>query len=112
MLSETSLNYFQACVVAQQNENFAHIAAWVRGIMFLSTPHRGSSYAATLNNILVLAGIPRKLYVSELHTMSPSIQDLNVSFISVCEYLQIVSLYETLPTRIGLGKKKVVSCLS
>ena len=81
----------------------------VHGIVFLSTPHRGSSHAGSLKNLLsVMIGTPNKAYVTELESNSTSIRDINEQFRSVGKNLRLVSMYETLPTRVFPGIKKLV----
>lgn len=80
----------------------------VRGIIFLSTPHRGSSLAPLLNLLAATLGASPKVYLSELGVNSPSIENLTEDFRGVCNSLQLVSFYETLPTRIPGGKKMVM----
>lgn len=81
----------------------------VHGIMFFSTPHKGSIHARTLNNILsVVAGSSSKIYVSELSTSSTSIEDISEQFRTTCGQLQLVSLYENKPTKLVSGVKKLV----
>lgn len=81
----------------------------VRGIAFFSTPHRGSSHARTLNNLLSMIGSRTKVYVSELITSSTSLEDISEQFRTICGHLQLVSLYETLPTRLFSGVRTMVS---
>lgn len=81
----------------------------VHGIMFFSTPHRGSSHARKLNSLLVMLGSRTKTYVSELDTSSTSIEDINEQFRTICSHLHLVSLYETLTTRVFAGVRKLVS---
>ena len=81
----------------------------VRGMLFLGTPHWGSSFAELLNNILNTApSFSRKLYVAELAKTAPSLQDINEQFRNVCGGLQLGSLYETRKTPIGPLVKKMV----
>ena len=85
--------------------------ASVHGIFFFSTPHRGSDNAALLNHILsVTIGASSKVYVAELEQSSTSIHTLNEQFRSNCGNLHLVSLYETLPTKLAMGLKRIVSC--
>lgn len=83
--------------------------AKVHGIMFLSTPHRGSSYARTLNSFLALMMGSSKVYVSELESSSTTIEDISAQFRGICGPWKLVSLYETLPTKVMSGVRKLVS---
>ena len=80
-------------------------------MVFLSTPHKGSNYARTLNNILSAApfGTSQKIYVSELEINSTSLQDINEQFRTLCGDLTLVSFYETLQTSLGPRLKKIVT---
>ena len=79
------------------------------GILFLSTPHRGSAFARTLNQILSISllGLSRKTYIAELESGSTSLQDINEQFSTICEDLDLVSFYESLETPVGGTKKRV-----
>jgi hypothetical protein len=82
-------------------------------MLFLGTPHRGSSFAELLNNILnTTPSVSRKLYVAELARTAPSVQDINEQFRNVCGCLQLASLYETKKTPLGPLVKKMVWCFS
>lgn len=79
-------------------------------MLFLSTPHKGSNYARTLNSILNAAPTTeQKIYVSELELNSTSLQDINEQFRTMCGDLILVSFYESLKTNIGPGLKRFVS---
>jgi hypothetical protein len=81
----------------------------VRAMLFLGTPHRGSSFAELLNNVLSTApSFSRKLYVAELAKTAPSLQDINEQFRNICGGLQLGSLYETQKTSLGPLVKKMV----
>src|ERR1700728_4237849 len=78
-------------------------------MLFLATPHRGSASADTLNNILrTTPGFSAKLYISELERSSSSLQDINEQFRTTCTNVELVSLYETQRTNMGLGVRKLV----
>jgi hypothetical protein len=83
----------------------------VHGMVFLSTPHKGSGLAGTLNNIL--KSTPRmspKSYVGELEQGPSSLQDINEQFRTACQDLELVSFYETQKTSIAGTKKLVQQC--
>ena len=79
------------------------------GIIFLSTPHKGSAFARTLNQILSISllGLSAKTYIAELENGSTSLQDINEQFSTVCDDLELVSFYESLKTAVGGSKKQV-----
>lgn len=75
-------------------------------MLFLATPHRGSAHATVLNGILRTT--PAKNYVAELMLASASSHDINEQFCEMCDDMELVSLYETQRTHLGLGVKKMV----
>lgn len=79
----------------------------VLGVMFLSTPHNGSSHAGLLNNVLAATMGKSKTYMSDIASNSTFIEDLNEQFRGVCEDIQLISVYETLPTKLGPLKRMV-----
>ncbi|KAL2263940.1 hypothetical protein VTK26DRAFT_4127 [Humicola hyalothermophila] len=99
----------KAYVLGMYDEHYADMISQVHGIVFLSTPHRGSSHASSLNNLLsVMIGSSNKVYLAELESNSTSIEDINEQFRSVSTRLRLVSMYETLPTRVFPGIKKLI----
>lgn len=50
-----------------------------------------------------------KVYVSELESSSTTLEDLNAQFRCICGQWKLISLYETLPTKLMSGVKKLVS---
>ncbi|KAL8861263.1 MAG: hypothetical protein Q9178_002479 [Gyalolechia marmorata] len=100
----------RAFILARSDEKYSKIVSQVHGMLFLSTPHKGSNYARTLNNILNAApSSAEKIYVSELELNSTSLQDINELFRTMCGDLTLVSFYESLKTNIGFGIKRFVS---
>lgn len=85
----------------------------IRCIFFLATPHRGSDYAALLNNILAVSGFlsPRN-YVTDLVTGSTSAQLINEDFGRYAHDLPVFSFYETLRMSIGISSSVVVEKMS
>jgi hypothetical protein len=78
-------------------------------MLFLGTPHRGSSLAATLNNILrTTPGLSAKSFVSELEKDSGALQDINEQYRTACGNVELVSLYEDQKTTFPFGVKKLV----
>ncbi len=92
------------------DENYKHIVAQVRAMLFLGTPHRGSDLAGTLDNILSTLFINKGHYIKELNSMALSLRDINQQFPSVCGGLHLASLYETKETPLATPLvKKMVS---
>jgi len=78
---------------------YEHIVQAITSIIFLSTPHRGTNLADTLNRILQVSFITSpKQFVAELAAGSQTLQKLNEQFWHVAPKLQIISFYETRPT--------------
>jgi hypothetical protein len=101
--------FLQAYIIGRSDEQYASIVSRIHGMLFLATPHRGSASADTLNNILrTMPGLSAKLYISELERSSISLQDINEQFRTTCTNIELVSLYETQRTNMGLGVKKLV----
>ena len=93
----------KAFILGQHDEHYRELIRAVSGIIFLSTPHRGSNLAEVLNKILsacVFAFSPKE-YISELSINSPTLQDINEQFRNMAPNVTIISFYETLKTAIG-----------
>lgn len=100
----------KAYVLGKHHREYSDLIARVSGIIFLATPHHGSHFARTLNNILaaVPLGVSPKHYVADLDKQSNSINDINVSFSQCCQELSLASFYETLKTSLHLKKVYIV----
>lgn len=78
---------------------YENVIQAISSIIFLSTPHRGTNLADTLNRILQVSFITSPMqFVAELAAGSQTLQKLNEQFRHVAPKLQIVSFYETRPT--------------
>ncbi len=83
----------------QYDPTYEPIIKAVSSIIFLSTPHRGSNLAETLNRILQVSFVSSPTqFIAELAAGSQTLQKLNEQFRHVAPKLQIVSFYETRPT--------------
>ncbi|KAK8078925.1 hypothetical protein PG994_002732 [Apiospora phragmitis] len=81
----------------------------IRSIFFLATPHKGSDYAATLNNILTISGIlSSRDYIRDITSGSTSAQLINKDFGRCAHQLHIYSFYETLRTNLGVSTSLIV----
>ncbi|PMD60278.1 uncharacterized protein K444DRAFT_722408 [Hyaloscypha bicolor E] len=99
----------KACILGRSDQQYAEIIAQIKAIVFLATPHRGSDYAQTLQNILkVTPGLSGKHYVAELEKNSGTLQDINEQFRTVCGDLTLVSFHESQKTSIGKMKAMIV----
>lgn len=81
----------------------------IRCMFFLATPHRGSDYAAVLNNILTISGImSSRHYITDITTDSESAQQVNEDFGKSASDLPIFSFYETLKMKLGISSSLIV----
>ncbi|KAI8955156.1 hypothetical protein F4801DRAFT_529818 [Xylaria longipes] len=89
----------EAYIQGQNDPAYTEIIRAISSIIFLSTPHRGTNLAETLNRILrvSIVGNPMQ-FITELSTGSQTIQKLNEQFRHIAPRLQVVSFYETRPT--------------
>lgn len=76
-------------------------------MLFLSTPHRGSNLAVTLNRLLAMTMLSPPPYIADISASSINLQRVLDEFRHVASEVQIVSFYETRQTAVGL--KRVVS---
>lgn len=100
----------KAYILGQHDEHYRELIRAVSGIVFLSTPHRGSNLAEALNKILsacIFAFSPKE-YISELRINSPTLQDINEQFRNLAPNVSLVSFYETLKTAIGPSQVMVL----
>ncbi|KEY73634.1 hypothetical protein S7711_09675 [Stachybotrys chartarum IBT 7711] len=98
----------KAYMLGLHDENYKSIIASVSAIVFLSTPHRGTNLADTLNRIVAATLQPSKSFISDLVKSSNIIEELNEQFRHVAPKLSIWSFYETLATSIGPRKVMVL----
>ncbi|KAH6848433.1 hypothetical protein B0I37DRAFT_164040 [Chaetomium sp. MPI-CAGE-AT-0009] len=102
----------EAYMQGQNDPAYASIIKAVSAIIFLSTPHRGTHLAETLNRILQVSFSTSPMqFISELSAGSQTLQKLNEQFRHVAPKLDIVSFYETRPTPIAVIKKSQVMVL-
>ncbi len=94
----------KAFLLGQHDEHYRDLVRAMSGIVFLSTPHRGSNLAEALNRILAacIFALSPKQYISELSISSPTLQEINEQFKHIAPSVSIVSFYETLKTSIAL----------
>lgn len=83
----------------QNDPIYESIIKAISSIIFLSTPHRGTNLADTLNRILQVSFVTSPMqFIAELAVGSQTLQKLNEQFRHAAPKLQIVSFYETRPT--------------
>ncbi|KAM0258564.1 hypothetical protein ACHAQJ_003735 [Trichoderma viride] len=94
-----NLRMGEAYLQGQFDPTYKAIIKAVSSIIFLSTPHRGTNLAKSLNRILQVSfATSPKQFIAELAAGSQTLQKLNEQFRHVAPKLQIVSFYETRPT--------------
>ncbi|KAL7940714.1 WD40 repeat-containing protein [Trichoderma barbatum] len=98
----------KAYMFGLHDDNYRDIIRSVSAIVFLSTPHRGTHLAETLNRILAVSFQSPKHFIADLEKNSTTIEDLNEQFRHLAPTLSLWSFYETLPTSIGLRKLMIV----
>ncbi|KAJ1324157.1 protein SERAC1 [Microdochium nivale] len=96
----------RAYVLARCRPEFAAIAARIKAMFFLASPHHGADLAQTLSRVLSLGG--SRPFVKDLHPQSAVIQALNDEFPRYSQDLKLFSIFETLPTNFGIRKQLVV----
>ncbi|KAK4097307.1 hypothetical protein N658DRAFT_500536 [Parathielavia hyrcaniae] len=102
----------EAYMQGQNDPAYDAIIKAVSAIIFLSTPHRGTSLAETLNRILQVSFTTSPMqFISELSAGSQTLQKLNEQFRHVAPKLDIVSFYETRPTPVAGFKKSQIMVL-
>ncbi|QPC72754.1 hypothetical protein HYE68_003506 [Fusarium pseudograminearum] len=118
---ETEIDLFQALVAAHENDDlYGELLKFIRGVVFLATPHRGSgtanlaSICGSIVNSFASAGLgPRAVRTDLLKTLiydSDALQDLTMSARNRLGNIHVVSFYETLPLSMGpLSSSLVVS---
>ncbi|SPO06728.1 uncharacterized protein DNG_09422 [Cephalotrichum gorgonifer] len=99
----------EAYMQGQNDPEYEAIIKAISAITFLATPHRGTMLAQILSRILDSVMITNsKQYISDLMKNSVTLQKVNEQFRHIAPRLDIVSLYETLPTPIGLKNTRVM----
>ncbi|POS72340.1 hypothetical protein DHEL01_v209267 [Diaporthe helianthi] len=98
----------KAFLLGLHDENYSKMVSAVSAIIFLSTPHRGSNLAETLNRVLSASFQSPKSFISDITKSSPAIEEINEQFRHHVSRLSIWSFYETLSTSIGPKKMMVL----
>ena len=100
----------KAIILGQHDEHYRELVRAVSGIIFLSTPHRGSNLAEVLNRILsaCIFTFSPKQYISKLAINSPTLQEVNEQFRNLAPNISIASFFETLKTTIDPSQVMVL----
>ncbi|KAF2647471.1 hypothetical protein K491DRAFT_685501 [Lophiostoma macrostomum CBS 122681] len=105
----SDLQMGQSYMQGHYDPDYEAIVDSVGAIIFLSTPHRGTNLAETLNRILQALYIAApKQFILELTKNSYTLQTLNEQFWYVATKLDIVSFYEMRKTPLGFNKGRVI----
>ena len=94
----------KACILGQNDVHYRDIIQSIVSMVFLSTPHRGTDLAETLNRILsacIFAFSPKQ-YIEELRRNSSTLQEINDQFRNFAGSIDIISFFETQPTTVGI----------
>ncbi|KAK4445791.1 hypothetical protein QBC34DRAFT_412670 [Podospora aff. communis PSN243] len=99
----------EAYMQGQFDPEYERIVKAVSAILFMSTPHRGTDLAETLNRILQVSFVsaPRQ-YIDDLVKNSSTVQKINEQFRHLAPRLSIVSFYETQPTSMGPAGPRIM----
>jgi hypothetical protein len=96
------MTFIQAMIIAHERANlYGSLLERIKGLMFLSTPHRGADiaywagYAAKLTELLELGRGTNKSWVKGLKKNSKEFANISTQFIERAQYLRIRTFYET-----------------
>ncbi|KAF8433173.1 WD40-repeat-containing domain protein [Terfezia claveryi] len=102
----------RACVKASGDgdKRIRDISTKISGIIFLGTPHRGSSQAKMLNSLVSLLGRggSGRAYLKDLTVNSALLQMLNDDFRHLATRINLFSFWEQKKTRIGSFEQMIV----
>ena len=100
----------KAYVLARQDSRNPELGQRIRCLFFLATPHRGSDFAALLNNTLRISGVlSAKPYVGDLERNSASAQIINNDFRNcINDDVSLWSFFETVETGMGVTSSLIV----
>lgn len=94
----------KAFILGQNDLPYQSLIRSLYGIVFLSTPHRGTDFANVMNRILsACLTSSSKQYIAELQSNSPFILEINEQFRHLAPKLNIVSFFETRKTTVGVS---------
>ncbi|GJN69743.1 hypothetical protein PLICBS_003795 [Purpureocillium lilacinum] len=98
----------KAYLLGLHDETYRDVVRSVSAVIFLSTPHRGTNLADTLNRIVSATMQASKSFISDLNKSSMALEELNEQFRHIAPSLSIWSFYETLATTIGPRKLMIL----
>jgi WD40 repeat protein len=91
----------KAYLLARQDTAYEVLARRIHTMYFLATPHRGSSSAKLLSNVL-RAAFSSRAYVADLKRSSSVIQSINEEFEKYSGGIVLWSFYETQKLKLGV----------
>lgn len=97
----------EAFNLAKSDHMYKELAAQVKLMIFLSTPHQGCNNADYLDTLFRCFNLPRD-YIRQLSSTGHTLQELNYQFSQACVGINLVSFYETVMTS-KYGVKAYVS---
>ncbi|KAF8458837.1 hypothetical protein BGX38DRAFT_1293344, partial [Terfezia claveryi] len=100
----------QAYIIGRNNpQNFARITLAIKAMLFLATPHAGSSHSKALNKLLgMVPSKGRQQYVGDLNISSVTIRTIDELFRGSMGGLMLASLYEVFPLKIAPLYSKMI----
>jgi hypothetical protein len=105
-VEEDSANVAEALCIASMEQLYKPLSTATYGIIFLGTPHQGSSQAETalaFTKVVQYAYPGIKTNILEaLRRTSTILEDLADEFRNLHSEFEIVSCYERIPTKYGL----------
>lgn len=96
----------RAFILARQTPIYEEVAARIKAIVFIATPHTGSNLAGILDKLLRMSS-GLKPYLEDLGRNSDVVRSINAEFPSHSVDLMLYSFYETKPLTVG-GLREVM----
>jgi len=99
----------KAYILGKNNlKEYSQVTKAIKAMLFLATPHQGSSHSKVLNKILGMVPTKaRQQYVNDLNVSSVTIRTIDELFRSAIDDLMLASLYEVFPLKIAPLYSKV-----
>ncbi|KAI7786820.1 hypothetical protein LA080_002290 [Diaporthe eres] len=96
----------RAFILSRQTPIYEEVAARIKAIVFIATPHTGSNLAGILDKLLRMSS-GLKPYLEDLGRNSDVVRSINAEFPSHSVDLMLYSFYETKPLTVG-GLREVM----
>ena len=103
------MSIVKAYILGKNNpKEYSQVTKAIKAMLFLATPHQGSSYSKVLNKILGFVPTKgRQQYVNDLNVSSVTIRTIDELFRSAIDDLMLASLYEVFPLKMAPLYSKV-----